>query len=106
MTEPWYPDLIKVFYANLNVVDGIITFRVKGVDVKLDGEIWSSIVMFCPGGVKSHHGFLGLNKISLYQACLRYLDEARDYTLFRAGGMKRVDIMCLCSCLVRFDALD
>lgn len=27
MTEPWYPDLIKVFYANLNVVDGIITFR-------------------------------------------------------------------------------
>lgn len=39
MTGSWYLDLIKVFYANLKVVDGEVCFRVKGVNIKLDEEI-------------------------------------------------------------------
>ncbi|WVZ14215.1 hypothetical protein V8G54_011781 [Vigna mungo] len=72
MTRSWYPNLIKVFYANMKFVDGIITSK----------------------GMKSHHRFPGLNKLALYKACLRYPNELRDYTLYHACGMKRDDKLC------------
>lgn len=88
-----YLDLIKVFYANLKVMDDVVCFRVKGVNIRLDEDIWISIVGFCPGG-KAHLGILGLNKLVIYKGCLRYPNEPRDYTLYCAEGMKRDDRLC------------
>ncbi|WVZ02792.1 hypothetical protein V8G54_023598, partial [Vigna mungo] len=86
-----YLDLVKVFYANVKVVNEIITSRVKRVDIKLDDEIWTSIVGFRLGGEKSYKDFPRLNKLRIFQTCLRYPNEPKDYTLFKVGGMKRDD---------------
>ncbi|KAG2394579.1 uncharacterized protein HKW66_Vig0180430 [Vigna angularis] len=42
MTVDCYLDLVEVFYHNMKVVDGLICSRVKGVDIKIDDEIWLS----------------------------------------------------------------
>ncbi|BAT82061.1 hypothetical protein VIGAN_03200500 [Vigna angularis var. angularis] len=94
MSGDWYPDLIKVFYANLRVENGIICSRVKGVNNKLDEGISSMIVGFKLGGHKSHLSVLVINKLAIYKACLRNPDEPRDFTLFNVGGLKRDDRLC------------
>ncbi|KOM48322.1 hypothetical protein LR48_Vigan07g202600 [Vigna angularis] len=38
MEDPWYPELVKVFYCNLKISDGTLCSRVKGVDIKLTEE--------------------------------------------------------------------
>lgn len=80
-----------MFYANVKVMNEIITFRVKRVDIKLDYEIWTSIVGFRLGGEKSYKGFPRLNKLRIFQTCLRYPNESKDYTLFKVGVIKRDD---------------
>ncbi|KOM55845.1 hypothetical protein LR48_Vigan10g173700 [Vigna angularis] len=43
MKEHCYPDLVKVFYTNLRVVNGVIHSRVKGVNITIDDNVWSDI---------------------------------------------------------------
>ncbi|KOM40693.1 hypothetical protein LR48_Vigan04g089100 [Vigna angularis] len=43
MADPWYPDLVKVFYCNLKISDGTLCSRVKGIDIKLTKEVWTNI---------------------------------------------------------------
>ncbi|KOM25310.1 hypothetical protein LR48_Vigan86s002900 [Vigna angularis] len=38
------PDLVKVFYTNLRVVNGVIHSRVKGVNITINDNVWSDIV--------------------------------------------------------------
>ncbi|KOM48468.1 hypothetical protein LR48_Vigan07g217200 [Vigna angularis] len=54
MLRDWYPDLVKVFYANMRDENGIIYSR----------------------------------------DCLRNPDEPKDFTLFKARGMKRDERLC------------
>lgn len=69
MSRDWYPDLVRLFYANLKVINGTLCFRVKGVDIRLDEDVWTSIAGICLGGYKSHLGMPRVNKLTIYKAC-------------------------------------
>lgn len=94
MDGDYYPDLVKVFYKNLWVEDSRIHFRVKGVDVCIDEAVWKTIARFRIAGIKSHLGMLGINKMTIYKDCLRFLEEPRDFTLFRVDGLKGDEGLC------------
>jgi len=84
-----YPDLIRVFYANLQCEEDLLTSRVKEVNIVLTPEIWTSIAGFRIAGILAHRGFPGANRLDIYQSCLRDPIAKRDYNIFRAGGMKK-----------------
>ncbi|KOM37826.1 hypothetical protein LR48_Vigan03g120800 [Vigna angularis] len=90
----YYPNLVKVFYANLRVKDSLILSRVKGVDVWIDEAIWNTIAGFHPARIKSHLGMCGINKMAIYKDCIRFPEEPRDFTLFRVGDLKRDECVC------------
>ncbi|KOM55846.1 hypothetical protein LR48_Vigan10g173800 [Vigna angularis] len=75
MTGDYSPDLVQVFYHNLMVVDGVICSRVKGVDIKIDDEIWLSFTGLKEEGFMSHERNAKLNqwtnKKKLYKEYLR-----------------------------------
>lgn len=54
MPDPWYPDLVKVFYYNLKIGDGTLYSKVKGVDIKLTEEVWIDIAEHKIGGERCH----------------------------------------------------
>ncbi|KOM57555.1 hypothetical protein LR48_Vigan11g058800 [Vigna angularis] len=62
MTGNCYLDLVQVFYHNLKVVDGDICSRVKGVDIKIDDEIWLSLIGLKEEGFMSHERNSELNQ--------------------------------------------
>lgn len=39
MADPWYLDLVRVFYYNLKTNDGTLCSRMKGVNIKLTEEL-------------------------------------------------------------------
>jgi len=79
-----YVDLVKVFYVNAHIEDGLLVSRIKGVDIVLDNNVWSSIARFKLGGSTPHMGMLGVSKLEVYQSCLHFSNAPRDYTLFKA----------------------
>ncbi|QCD79109.1 hypothetical protein DEO72_LG1g2748 [Vigna unguiculata] len=84
-----YPDLVRVFYANLGCEEDILTSCVKGVNIVLTTNIWASIAGFWPGGLPTHRGLPGANRLDIYQSCLRDPIAQRDYNIFKAGVMKK-----------------
>ncbi|KOM49360.1 hypothetical protein LR48_Vigan08g018700 [Vigna angularis] len=54
MGDPWYPELVRVFYSNLKISDGTLCSTMKGVDIKLTDEVWTNIGCFRLGGEKCH----------------------------------------------------
>ncbi|KOM57741.1 hypothetical protein LR48_Vigan11g077400 [Vigna angularis] len=91
MTNPWYLELVRVFYSNLKISDGTLCSRVKGVDIKLTNEVWTDIAGFRLEGQKCHLGMEGFHKFTIYQDSLRNIDEVRDYSHYKTGGMKKDD---------------
>ncbi|KOM55601.1 hypothetical protein LR48_Vigan10g149300 [Vigna angularis] len=77
-----YPDLVKVFYTNLRVVNGVIHSRVKGVNITIDDNVWSHIAGLKDEGLDSHirdsKSNRWLTKRVIYVNCLRY---PRRYTV-------------------------
>ncbi|KOM47907.1 hypothetical protein LR48_Vigan07g161100 [Vigna angularis] len=71
-----YPDLVKVFYTNLRVVNGVIHSRVKGFNITIDDNLWLDIAGLKVEGLDSH--FLDsesnrwLTKRAICINCLRY----------------------------------
>ncbi|KOM34772.1 hypothetical protein LR48_Vigan02g092200 [Vigna angularis] len=61
MKGHYYPDLVKVFYTNLRVVNGVIHSRVKGVNITIDDNVWSDII--------------GLNAEGRYRVDKQYLHD-------------------------------
>jgi len=84
-----YPDLVRVFYANLQCEEDLLTLHVKGVNIVLTPKIWTSSANFRIAGIPAHRGFLGANRLDIYQACLRDPIAKRDYNIFRISGMKK-----------------
>ncbi|KOM47825.1 hypothetical protein LR48_Vigan07g152900 [Vigna angularis] len=85
----YYPDLVRIFYFNLKVRDGIFQTRVKGVDILLDNDIWT-IVAKVPVLENSQiipNDFAQFNKIAVYQSFLRN-PRQHNARLFLAGGLK------------------
>jgi len=89
LTGDIYPDLVRVFYANLACQDDLLISRVKGVDIYLTTDVWTDIAGFRISGIPAHRGFPGANRLDVYQGCLRDPKAKRDYSIFRAGGMKK-----------------
>lgn len=52
----WYPDLVKVFYNNMKIIDGEIKSRVKGIDIYIEDFIWMLFIGLEVKGVFSHLG--------------------------------------------------
>lgn len=91
MVNPWYPELVRVFYCNLRIRDVTLCSRVKGVDIKLTDEVWTEIVGLKLVGEKCHLGIGGFHKFIVYQDSLRSLEEIRDYSHYKTSGMKKDD---------------
>ncbi|KAG2403112.1 uncharacterized protein HKW66_Vig0183980 [Vigna angularis] len=83
MTGDCYLDLVQVFYHNLKVVDGVICSRVKGVDIKIDDEIWLSFTSLKAEGFMSHERNSKLNqwtnKKKIYKEYLRSPTRLKVY---------------------------
>ncbi|WVZ14809.1 hypothetical protein V8G54_012375 [Vigna mungo] len=88
MADPWYPEIVKVFYCNLKISDRTLCYKVKGVDIKLTNEVWTEIKGFKLNGEKCHLGIEGFHKFTVYQDNLRNPEEIRDYSHYKIGGMK------------------
>ncbi|KOM51854.1 hypothetical protein LR48_Vigan09g051300 [Vigna angularis] len=85
----YYPDLVRIFYFNLKVRDGVFQTRVKGVDIVLDNDIWT-IVAKVPVLENSQiipNDFAQFNKIAVYQLFLRN-PRQHNARLFLAGGLE------------------
>ena len=40
---PYYPELVKVFYSNLKIQDGIISSEVNGISMIIDQSLFFSL---------------------------------------------------------------
>ncbi|QCE03633.1 hypothetical protein DEO72_LG8g1658 [Vigna unguiculata] len=77
LTGDIYPNLVSVFYANLACEEDLLNSHVKGVNIVLTPDVWTSIVGF------------RIASILAIKGCLRDPTAKRDYSIFRAGGMKK-----------------
>ncbi|KOM55600.1 hypothetical protein LR48_Vigan10g149200 [Vigna angularis] len=98
MTGDCYPDLVQVFYHNLKVVDGVMCSRVKGVDIKIDDEIWLSFTGLKAEGFMSHERNSKLNqwtnKKKIYKEYLRSPTRLKVYKPYLLDGLKMEEKMC------------
>ena len=65
--------------------------RVKGVNIILDNNVWTTVAGFQLGGEKSHVGSPNLRKMEIYKSLLRNPSSAKKWTFYKTGGMKRDD---------------
>ncbi|KOM57538.1 hypothetical protein LR48_Vigan11g057100 [Vigna angularis] len=98
MTGDCYPDLVQVFYHNLKVVDGVMYSRGKGVDIKIDDEIWLSFTGLKAEGFMSHERNSELNqwtnKKKIYKEYLRSPTRLKVYKPYLLDGLKMEENMC------------
>ncbi|KOM49570.1 hypothetical protein LR48_Vigan08g039700 [Vigna angularis] len=92
MKGDWFPNLVKVFYHNLKIVNGDIWSRVKGVNIHIDNDVWFQVVGLKAEGQFSHlpnsETNCWLKKKDVYKNWLR---SPRRYTrerLYMYEGLK------------------
>ena len=51
-----YPDLVKVFYANLKFSNGILKKSVKGVEMEITRQTWKDVAGLRQRGVQVRKG--------------------------------------------------
>ena len=85
-----YPDLIKVFYTNLQFVGNNLVSHVKGVDMEITHEVWTAITGSKYAGLRINKGNIGVveefNKIQFYKNCLK--NPQAKVRNFSVGGLK------------------
>ncbi|KOM45499.1 hypothetical protein LR48_Vigan06g080500 [Vigna angularis] len=69
----YYPDLVRVFYYNLKVHNGIVYTHVKGVDIVLDHDIWTNVaqLQILENTMNVPNDFGDFNKILAYRSFMR-----------------------------------
>ncbi|KOM43442.1 hypothetical protein LR48_Vigan05g104600 [Vigna angularis] len=69
----YYPDLVRVFYYNLKVQNGIVSTRVKGVDIILVDDIWTNVahLPILANNLHVPNDFGDFNKIVAYRSFMR-----------------------------------
>jgi len=90
LTGNIYPNLVKVFYTNLQFSDNSLISHVKGVDMVITSDVWSVVTRMKSSGLRINRGNLGVvedfNKIQFYKGCLKNLhSKVRN---FAVGGLK------------------
>jgi len=75
LTGNIYHDLVKVFYTNLHLDGDALVSHVKGVDMIISSEVWSTVTGLESFGLRINRGNLGVvedfNKIQFYKGCLK-----------------------------------
>ena len=90
MTGNIYPDLVKVFYRNLQFNGDILISHVKGVDIEITNDVWTAINGLKYSGLRINKGNLGVikefNKMQFYKNCLK--NPLSKVIIFSIGGLK------------------
>jgi len=85
-----YPDLVKVFYTNLQFNGDILISHVKGVDIQITNDVWTAITGLKFSRLRINKSNIGVikefNKMQFYKNCLKNpLSKVRN---FPVGGLK------------------
>ena len=74
-----YPDLVKVFYANLKFSNDILKTSVKGVEMEIARQTWKDVDGLRKRGVQVRKGETSVvdefNKIQYFNQCVRNQGE-------------------------------
>jgi len=75
LTRNIYPDLVKVFYTNLQFNGESLVSHVKSVDIVIINDVWAAVAGLKFSGIKINRGNLGVveefNKMQFYTSCLK-----------------------------------
>ena len=86
-----YPDLVRVFFTNLKIID--ITSHVKGVDMEITLEVWTAYTGLKHDGLMINKGNIGVveesNKMQFYRRCLK--NPQYKVRNFSVGGLRLND---------------
>jgi len=70
-----YPDLVKVFYANLNFSNGVLKSSVKGVEMEITRQTWKDVAGLRQRGMQVRKGETSVvdefNKVQYFNQCVR-----------------------------------
>jgi len=85
-----YPDLVKIFYTNLQFNGDSLVSHVKGVYMVITNDVWAVVAGLKFSRVRINRGNLGvveeLKKMQLYKSCLKNpLSKVRNFSI---GGLK------------------
>jgi len=85
-----YPDLVKVFFTNLEFKNDVLLSSIKGVQMEINKRAWKDVVGLKPRGVQVRKGETGavpeFNKMQYYGQCLR--NPIAEIKHFHVGGLK------------------
>ncbi|KOM58606.1 hypothetical protein LR48_Vigan11g164000 [Vigna angularis] len=93
----YYPDLVRVFYFNLKVHNGIFHTRVKGVDIVLDNDIWTNVahIPVLPNSQLIPSDFTEFNKVMSIMYKAKRLDStplSHPLLVSHIYGYKGIDV--------------
>jgi len=85
-----YPDLVRVFYTNLQIVGDNLCSHVKGIDIEITHDVWTAITGLKYVMLKINKGNISVveefNKMQYYNSCLKNpLSRVRNFSV---GGLK------------------
>jgi len=85
-----YPDLVKVFYANLKFSNGILKTSVKGVEMEITRQTWKDVVGLRQRDVQVHKGETSavdeFNKVQYFNQCVR--NQGEQTRNFHVGRLR------------------
>jgi len=85
-----YPDLVKVFFTNLEFKNDVLLSNIKGVQMEINKRAWKDVVGLKLSGVQVRKGETGVvlefNKMQYYGQCLR--NPIAEIKHFHVGGLK------------------
>ena len=90
LTGNIYPDLVKVFYNNLQFNGDSLVSHVKRVDIVITNDVWTVVIGLKFSGIRINRGNLGIveefKKMQFYKSCLKNpLSKVRNFSV---GGLK------------------
>jgi len=75
MSRNIYPNLVRVFYTNFQIIGDNICSHVKWVDMEITREVWTAIIGLKHVGLRINKGNIGVakefNKMQFYKSCLK-----------------------------------
>jgi len=85
-----YPNLVKVFYTNLQFNGDTLNSHVKGVDIVITNDVWAAINGLKFSRLRINKGNLRVikefNKMQFYKNCLK--NPLSKVRIFSVGGLK------------------
>ena len=90
MSGKIYPDLVKVFYPNLQFNGDTLLSHVKGVNLEITNEVWTVVIGLMFSDLRINNGNIRavdeFNKMQFYKSCLKNpLSRVRKFSV---GGLK------------------